>query len=232
LSAAYIEILKSIQLLLDANPLVVENLHTYLTLLNKNITLTNSIIQSHKKSIPHMTSHIKLGFNDIKLKTSTTSSVNLDRFLTNTILVLDKQTVMYGGSLNYKYNLIPEDFPPYMKDVNHDALQSLMDCQTLSDIVNNRIKRSALEKDIEYTTEYIINSLDFVKDAAMYYKEYIQAVELDLLKKGFDKSAIENNDPVETLARLRFMNDKSKKTIPLCYPGQQLYLSKNIYLQK
>jgi len=220
----YTELLEIIEMLLKANPHAVKNLHTYLTSLNDKTILTNSAIQGHEKSIPHMTSHIKLGFNDIILKTNTTSSVKLDHFLTNIILVLDKQTVVYGGSLNHEYNLIPQDLPPYMKDVNHDALQLLMDCETLSDIVNGRVKRSALEKDIEYTTEYIINSSDPVKDATMYYKEYILAVELDLLKKGFDKSLIENNDPVETLARLEFMNAKFEETLPLCSPEQRLYL--------
>jgi hypothetical protein len=107
----YIELLEIIQALLKANPSAVTNLHTHLTLLNENTILTNSAIQGHKNSIPHMTSHIKLGFNDIILKTNTTSSVKLDHFSTNLILVLDTQSVVYGGSLNYKYNLLPQSFP-------------------------------------------------------------------------------------------------------------------------
>jgi hypothetical protein len=117
-----------------------------------------------------------------------------------------------------------------MNYIDHDALRLLIDCETLSDIVNNKIKRSALDRDIEYATESIINSSEFVKNAVMYYREYLLAVELDLLKKGFDKSAIENNDLIKTLARLRFMNDKFEETLPLCSPSQSLYLSKNIYL--
>jgi hypothetical protein len=112
MSGGYNEISEIIQMLLKANPHTVTNLHTYLKLLTENTTLTNSTIRGHRKDIPHITSHIGLGFNDIILKTNITSSVKPDHFRTNLILVLDTQTVVYGGSLNYKYNLTPQVFPP------------------------------------------------------------------------------------------------------------------------
>jgi hypothetical protein len=77
--------------------------------------LTNSTVRGHVLNFPHITTYIEVkqvGSDIVILKNNVTTSNILNDFLNYILIDLRHNSRVYGGSVNYKHNLISQPFPP------------------------------------------------------------------------------------------------------------------------